>query len=108
MRIGITLDQTAALERLEREVIIGRQQSGGGRKPCLAVRGLAIMPQRAAAPTAHGRDEIESDKPQQCTGSYAAAPVDQTVEAREQLWPILDPLTKPFRQRAADLLHARM
>ena len=98
----------AAAQHLDCEVVVRRGQAVDGAEPVLEMRALVRVAQQASAVRAQRGDRIERAEPEDAVRADAPAARHEPIEHREEFRARLDRAAEALRQRAADLLHARM
>ncbi len=78
--VGVALYQAAAAQHLDRKVVIGGQMRQRGGKPCLQMRHLLRVAQRAAPPAAQAAHDMQHQEAAQAVGAQVAALVEPAVE----------------------------
>src|ERR1700730_10679353 len=108
MRVGIALDQAARLQEFDTERDIAARRRSSLIEPCLEMRLLTPMAQRAAPKSLPTRQNVEQHKPANRPRPDPPAAIDQTPKGRNEARARLYPQTEPGRQRAAHFLASRM
>ena len=108
MRVAIALDEPAAAQHLDAEIVIDARQPLGLAEPMREMDLLDLMAQQPAAEARESPKHIERGEPEEGIGAHMAPAIDHAVERLEQTRPALDVTAEAGRQHAADFLHARM